>query len=33
MDLLNQRDELVQTGLMTSMVLTRTGRDAVLNKS
>jgi acyl dehydratase len=33
MDLLNQRDELVQTGLMTTMVLTRAGRDAVLNKS
>jgi acyl dehydratase len=33
MDLLNQRDELVQTGVMTTMVLTRAGRDAVLNKS
>lgn len=32
MDLLNQRDELVQTGLMTTMVLTRAGRDAVLNQ-
>jgi acyl dehydratase len=33
MDLLNQRDELVQTGLMSTMVLTRAGRDAVLDKS
>lgn len=32
MDLLNQRDEVVQTGLMTTMVLTRAGREAVLNK-
>lgn len=33
MELLNQRDEVVQTGLMTTMVLTRAGRDAVANKS
>ena len=33
MELLNQRDEVVQTGLMTTMVLTRAGRDAILNKS
>lgn len=33
MDLLNQRDELVQTGLMTTMVLTREARDAILQKS
>mgnify|MGYP001627356670 FL=1 len=33
MELLNQRDEIVQTGLMTTMVLTRAGRAAVLNKS
>jgi acyl dehydratase len=33
MDLLNQRNEVVQTGLMTTMVLTRAGREAVLNKS
>jgi acyl dehydratase len=32
MELLNQRDEVVQTGLMTTMVLTRTGREAVLTK-
>jgi acyl dehydratase len=33
MELLNQRDEVVQTGLMSTLVLTRSGRDAVLNKS
>jgi acyl dehydratase len=33
MELLNQRDEVVQTGLMTTLVLTRTGREALLNKS
>ncbi|MFZ3120139.1 MAG: MaoC/PaaZ C-terminal domain-containing protein [Variovorax sp.] len=33
MELLNQRDEVVQSGLMTTLVLTRAGRDAVLNKS
>jgi acyl dehydratase len=33
MELLNQRDEVVQSGLMTTMVLTRAGREAVLNKS
>ncbi len=33
MELLNQRDEVVQTGLMTTMVLTRAGREAVMNKS
>ena len=33
MELLNQHDEVVQTGLMTTMVLTRAGRDAVQNKS
>ncbi|MEJ7930488.1 MaoC/PaaZ C-terminal domain-containing protein [Ramlibacter sp. AN1015] len=33
MELLNQRDEVVQTGLMTTMVLTRAGREAVSNKS
>jgi acyl dehydratase len=33
MELLNQRDEVVQTGLMTTMVLTRSGRDAVLAKN
>lgn len=32
MDLLNQHDEVVQTGLMTTMVLTRTGLEAVQNK-
>ena len=32
MELLNQRDEVVQTGLMTTMVLTRAGRDAVASK-
>ena len=32
MELLNQRDEVVQTGLMTTMVLTRAGRDALANK-
>ena len=32
MELLNQRDEVVQTGLMTTMVLTRAGRDAVANQ-
>lgn len=33
MELLNQRDEVVQAGLMTTMVLTRAGREAALNKS
>jgi acyl dehydratase len=33
MELLNQHDEVVQTGLMTTMVLTQTGRKALLNKS
>ena len=33
MELLNQRNEVVQTGLMTTLVLTRTGREALLNKS
>lgn len=33
MELLNQHDEVVQTGLMTTMVLTRAGRDALLKKS
>ncbi|MCM3562801.1 MaoC/PaaZ C-terminal domain-containing protein [Hydrogenophaga intermedia] len=33
MDLLNQRDEVVQTGLMTTMVLTRAGLEAVATKS
>lgn len=33
MELLNQRDEVVQSGLMTTLVLTRAGREAVLNKS
>lgn len=33
MELLNQRNEVVQTGLMTTMVLTRAGRDAVLQQS
>jgi acyl dehydratase len=33
MELLNQRDEVVQTGLMTTMVLTRSGRDAVQAKN
>lgn len=32
MDLLNQHDEVVQTGLMTTMVLTRAGLEAVQNK-
>lgn len=32
MELLNQRDEVVQTGLMTTMVLTRAGREANLKK-
>jgi acyl dehydratase len=30
MELLNQRDEVVQTGLMTTLVLTREARDALL---
>jgi acyl dehydratase len=33
MELLNQRGEVVQTGLMTTMVLTRAGCEALLNKS
>lgn len=33
MELLNQRDEVVQTGLMTTLVLTLAGRDAVLKQS
>jgi acyl dehydratase len=33
MDLLNQRDEVVQSGLMTTMVLTRTAREALENKA
>lgn len=33
MDLLNQRDEFVQTGLMTTMVLTRAGLAAICQKS
>jgi acyl dehydratase len=33
MELLNQKNEVVQTGLMTTLVLTRTGREALLNKS
>lgn len=33
MELVNQRGEVVQSGLMTTMVLTRAGRDAVQDKS
>lgn len=33
MDLLNQHDDVVQTGLMTTMVLTRAGREALQNPS
>lgn len=33
MELLNQHDDVVQSGLMTTMVLTRAGRDAVLAQS
>ena len=33
MELLNQHDDVVQTGLMTTMVLTLAGREALLNKS
>jgi len=33
MELLNQHNEVVQTGLMTTMVLTQSGREALLNKS
>jgi acyl dehydratase len=33
MDLLNQRDEVVQSGLMTTMVLTRAAREAIENKA
>ena len=33
MELLNQRDEVVQTGLMTTMVLTRAGREALTQKT
>lgn len=33
MELLNQRDEIVQTGLMTTLVLTLAGRQAVLDKA
>jgi len=33
MDLLNQRDEVVQSGLMTTMVLTRAAREAIGNKA
>lgn len=33
MELLNQRDEVVQTGLMTTMVLTRAARAAIENKA
>lgn len=33
MELVNQHGEVVQTGLMTTMVLTRAGRDAVLSQS
>ncbi|TWG35670.1 acyl dehydratase [Acidovorax delafieldii] len=32
MDLLNQHDDVVQTGLMTTMVLTIAGREAMKNK-
>ena len=33
MELVNQHGDVVQTGLMTTMVLTRAGRDAVLSQS
>lgn len=33
MELLNQNDEVVQTGVMTTLVLTRAGRRAVLDKT
>jgi acyl dehydratase len=33
MELVNQRDEIVQSGLMTTMVLSRAARDAIQNKS
>jgi len=33
MELMNQRGEVVQTGLMTTMVLTRAGREALKKKS
>ena len=33
MDLLNQHNDVVQTGLMTTMVLTLAGRQAIQNKS
>jgi acyl dehydratase len=32
MELLTQRDEVVQSGLMTTMVLTRAARNAILQK-
>jgi len=33
MELVNQRDEIVQSGLMTTMVLSRAARDAIQTKS
>lgn len=33
MDLLNQRNEVVQSGLMTTMVLTRAAREAIESKA
>lgn len=33
MELVNQHGDVVQTGLMTTMVLTRAGREAVLSQS
>lgn len=33
MELVNQRDEVVQSGLMTTMVLSRAARDAIQTKS
>ncbi|MDI1240016.1 MAG: MaoC/PaaZ C-terminal domain-containing protein [Polaromonas sp.] len=33
MELVNQHGDIVQSGLMTTMVLTRAGRDAVLSQS
>ncbi len=33
MELVNQRGEVVQSGLMTTMVLTRAARDAIENRS
>ncbi|MFI5444549.1 MaoC/PaaZ C-terminal domain-containing protein [Polaromonas sp. UC242_47] len=33
MELVNQHGDVVQSGLMTTMVLTRAGRDAVLSQS